>query len=141
MDPLDAGLHKVAAPLYQHALAERDALNEKLLQRGKDLDRAGFAAQVKVTARSTLLFRMDDGGRQVITANTEKFHAGEEAWPREQLVHLTHTEPEKFSPNALFPARGAGLSVAHRGVHCGAAEILILLSQKWCTGIFSERCR
>src|SRR5947208_15011224 len=24
MDPLDAGLHKVAAPLYQHALAERD---------------------------------------------------------------------------------------------------------------------
>src|SRR6266851_112747 len=27
MDPLDQGLHKVAAPLYQHALAERDALN------------------------------------------------------------------------------------------------------------------
>ena len=102
MDPLDAGLHKVAAPLYQHALADRDALNEKLLQRGKDLDRTGFAAQVKVTARSTLLFRMDDGGRQVITANTEKFQAGEKAWPREQLVHLTHTEPEKFSPNALF---------------------------------------
>src|SRR5229473_660114 len=102
MDPLDAGLHKVAAPLYQHALADRDALNEKLLQRGKDLDRTGFAAQVKVTARSTLLFRMDDGGRQVITANTEKFQAGEKAWPREQLVHLTHAEPEKFSPNALF---------------------------------------
>src|SRR5467141_1470998 len=102
MDPLDAGLHKVAAPLYQHALADRDALNEKLLQRGKGLDRTGFAAQVKVTARSTLLFRMDDGGRQVITANTEKFQAGERAWPREQLVHLTHTEPENFSPNALF---------------------------------------
>src|SRR5882762_6562127 len=43
MDPLDAGLHKVAAPLYQHALADRDALNEKLLQRGKGLDRTGFA--------------------------------------------------------------------------------------------------
>src|SRR6266853_797540 len=50
MDPLDADLHKVAARLYQHALAERDALNEKLLQRGKDLDRAGFDAQVKVTS-------------------------------------------------------------------------------------------
>src|SRR5215471_17733266 len=46
MDPLDTGLHKVAAPLYQHALAERDALNEMLLQREKDLDRAGFNAQV-----------------------------------------------------------------------------------------------
>src|SRR5260370_22877553 len=65
MDPLDAGLHKVAAPLYQHALAERDALNEKLLQRGKDLDRAGFDAQVKVTSRSTLLFHLADGVRQV----------------------------------------------------------------------------
>jgi bacillithiol biosynthesis cysteine-adding enzyme BshC len=102
MDPLDAGLHKVAAPLYQHALAERDALNEKLLQRGKDLDRAGFDAQVKVTSRSTLLFRMDEGGRQVVTASAEKFQSGEKTWPREELVHLTHTEPEKFSPNAIF---------------------------------------
>ncbi len=102
MDPLDAGLHKIAAPLYQHALAERDALNEKLLQRGKDLDRAGFDAQVKVTARSTLLFRMDDGVRQVVTASAGKFQAGEKTWTREELVHLTHIEPEKFSPNALF---------------------------------------
>jgi bacillithiol biosynthesis cysteine-adding enzyme BshC len=102
MDPLDAGLHKVAAPLYQHALAERDALNEKLLQRGKDLDHAGFDAQVKVTSRSTLLFRMDEGGRQVITASAEKFQSGEKTWSREELVHLTHTEPEKFSPNAIF---------------------------------------
>jgi len=102
MDPLDEGLHKVAAPLYQHALAERDALNEKLLQRGKDLDRAGFDAQVKVTARSTLLFRMDERGRQVVTANADKFLAGEKTWEREELVHRTHIEPEHFSPNALF---------------------------------------
>src|SRR5713226_2319947 len=102
MDPLDSGLHKVVAPLYQHALSERDALNEKLLQRGKDLDRAGFDAQVKVTSRSTLLFRMDGGGRQVVTANSGKFQAGEKTWARDELVHLTHTEPENFSPNALF---------------------------------------
>jgi bacillithiol synthase len=102
MDPLDPGLHRVAAPLYQHALAERDALNEKLLQRGKDLDRAGFDAQVKVTSRSTLLFYMNDGERQVITASAGKFQAGEKTWTREELVHRTHVEPEKFSPNALL---------------------------------------
>src|SRR6267154_825599 len=102
MDPLDAGLHKVAAPLYQHALAERDALNEKLLQRGKDLDRAGFDAQVKLTSRSTLLFHLADGVRQVITASAGKFQAGEKTWTRDELVHMTHTEPENFSPNALF---------------------------------------
>ncbi len=102
MDPLDPGLHRVATPLYQHALAERDAVNEKLLQRGKDLDRAGFDAQVKVTSRSTLLFYLGDGARQVITASNGKFQAGDKTWARDELVHLTHAEPGKFSPNALF---------------------------------------
>jgi bacillithiol synthase len=102
MDPLDPGLHRVAAPLYQHALAERDELNEKLLKRGKDLDRAGYDAQVKVTSRSTLLFYMGGGVRQVVTASADKFQAGEKTWTREELVHLTHTEPEQFSPNALL---------------------------------------
>jgi len=102
MDPLDAGLHKVAAPLYQHALAERDALNEKLLQRGKELEHAGFEATVKVTSKSTLLFLLKDGSRQVITASSEEFQAGDKSWPREELVHLTHREPENFSPNALL---------------------------------------
>jgi len=102
MDPLDAGLHKIAAPLYQHAVLERDALNEKLLQRGKDLDHAGFAAQVKVTSRSTLVFYLSDGIRQVITAGNAKFHAGERSWLKDELAHLTHAKPENFSPNALF---------------------------------------
>src|SRR6266852_1891708 len=102
MDPLDRRLHKVAAPLYQHALAERDTLNEKLLQRGKDLDRAGFDAQVKVTSRSTLLFHIGDGLRQVVTASAGKFQAGGKTWARDELVHMTHTEPQNFSPNALF---------------------------------------
>jgi bacillithiol biosynthesis cysteine-adding enzyme BshC len=102
LDPLDEGLHRIAAPLYQHALAERDVLNEKLLQRAKELDRAGFAAQVKVTSKSTLLFYLGDGARQVITVSNGKFHGGEKTWAHEELVRLTHAEPEKFSPNALF---------------------------------------
>ncbi|MGH9676397.1 MAG: bacillithiol biosynthesis cysteine-adding enzyme BshC, partial [Candidatus Acidiferrum sp.] len=102
LDPLDPGLHKVAAPLYQHALDERDVLNEKLLARGKELDKAGFAAQVKVTSRSTLLFYLSGGARQVITASAETFQAGKKSWDRAELVRLTHSEPENFSPNALF---------------------------------------
>ena len=102
LDPLDAELHRVAAPLYQHALAERDELNEKLLQREKDLDHAGYAAQVKVTSKSTLLFRFEDGARQVVTASDGRFQVGEKSWAREELTRLTHTEPGKFSPNALL---------------------------------------
>jgi bacillithiol synthase len=102
LDPLDAGLHKVAAPLYQHALDQRDALNEKLLDRGKELEKAGYAAQVKVTSKSTLMFFLGDGQRQVVTAANDRFLAGRKSWSRAELVHLTHTEPENFSPNALF---------------------------------------
>src|SRR5439155_24158208 len=32
----------------------------------------------------------------------DKFQSGERTWEREELVHKTHTEPEQFSPNALF---------------------------------------
>jgi bacillithiol biosynthesis cysteine-adding enzyme BshC len=123
MDPLGEGLHKVAAPLYQHALAERDEINEKLLRRGKELDRAGFAAQVKVTSKSTLLFYMGSGERQVITANSGTFHAGEKSWSREDLTHLTHTEPENFSPNALFRPVVQDFLLPTAGYIAGPAEI------------------
>jgi bacillithiol biosynthesis cysteine-adding enzyme BshC len=123
LDPLDPGLHRVAAPLYQHALAERDALNERLLQRGKDLDRAGFDAQVKVTSRSTLLFYMNDGERQVVTASAGKFQAGEKTWSRDEVVRKTHSEPENFSPNALFRSVVQDYLLPTAGYIAGPAEI------------------
>src|SRR5260370_2431363 len=98
LDALDNGLHKVAAPLYQHALAERDSLNEKLLQRGKELEQAGFEPTVKVTSKSALLFSLKDGPRQAITASRQEFQAADKSWPREEWVHLTHREPDNFSP-------------------------------------------
>ena len=55
-----------------------------------------------MTARSTLLFHLADGVRQVVTANAGKFQADEKTWAREEMVHMTHMEPENFSPNALF---------------------------------------
>ena len=58
LDPLDDRLHRVAAPILHRALAQRDALNELLLKRSKELEHAGYTVQVKVTARSTVLFSL-----------------------------------------------------------------------------------
>jgi bacillithiol biosynthesis cysteine-adding enzyme BshC len=102
LDPMDERLHRIAAPVYRQALEERDALNDKLLKRGKDLERAGYGAQVKVTARSTLLFQMEERLRQVVSASGAEFTSGDAAWPREDLMKLAESEPEKFSPNALL---------------------------------------
>ncbi|MGC2464981.1 MAG: bacillithiol biosynthesis BshC, partial [Candidatus Acidiferrum sp.] len=51
LDPLDARLHRIAGEVLRGAIEEREELTEGLLARGKQLDKAGFAAQVKVTAR------------------------------------------------------------------------------------------
>ncbi|HXM99780.1 MAG TPA: bacillithiol biosynthesis cysteine-adding enzyme BshC [Candidatus Dormibacteraeota bacterium] len=106
LDPIDARLHKIAAPVYRQALEQRDELNDKLLERGKDLEKKGYAAQVKVTERSTLLFRMDKQSRQVINADNNgtgsRFKSGNTVWTRDELTKLIESEPEKFSPNALL---------------------------------------
>ena len=124
LDPLDPALHRVAAPLYRQAIEDRDALNEKLLQRGKELDAAGFAPQVKVTAKSTLLFHMDDGPRHPIVAgNGAKFQSDEKAWTKAELLSTIQAEPQKFSPSALLRAVVQDYllpTVAYIG---GAAEI------------------
>ena len=125
LDPLDARLHRVAGEVLRRAVEERDELNEALLARGKELDKAGFAAQVKVTARSTLLFSMGQhktgahgGTRQPIAVSGEKFVCGEQSWTKEDLVRAVQAEPEKFSPNALLrPVLQDFLFCRRRHVH------------------------
>jgi bacillithiol synthase len=102
LDPLDPELHKIATPIYAQATAERDSLNEALLQRGKDLEKAGFSAQVKVTAKSTVLFYLGDGTRQVLTATNAGFQAGSKSWSREEFARIVSAEPQNISPNALL---------------------------------------
>src|SRR5271163_3488567 len=102
LDPLDARLHRVGAEVLRRAVEEREGLNEALLARGKELEKAGYAAQVKVTARSSLIFSMANGTRQPIAASGAKFVCGEQTWTREELIQAVQAEPEKFSPNALL---------------------------------------
>jgi bacillithiol biosynthesis cysteine-adding enzyme BshC len=104
LDPLDARLHRVAGEVLRRAVEEREELNEALLARGQELDKAGFAAQVKVTARSTLIFSMGPGPgtRQPIAVSGGKLVCVEQSWTKEELIQAVEAEPEKFSPNALL---------------------------------------
>ena len=134
LDPLDPALHRIAAPVYRQAIEGRDTLNEQLLRRGKELEVAGFSAQVKVTAKSTLLFYMGGerageaqatgGMRKPLTANGHgRFQAGEKQRSTSELLQAIETTPEDFSPSALFRAVVQDYllpTVAYIG---GAAEI------------------
>jgi bacillithiol biosynthesis cysteine-adding enzyme BshC len=102
LDPLDLRLHRLAQPLFARAVEERDAIDEALLQRDKQLETAGYAPQVKVTSRSTILFHISSAGRQVISDGEGKFQSGERNWSKQELLNAVSSEPENFSPNALF---------------------------------------
>ena len=106
LDPLDPRLHRTGIDLLRRAVEQRDDITKSLLARDEELQRAGYDAQVKVTARSTLLFHM--GGaqsgvkRQPITANGAKFVCGEVVWTKDELLSAIQSAPEDFSANALF---------------------------------------
>jgi bacillithiol biosynthesis cysteine-adding enzyme BshC len=108
VDPLDARLHRIAAPIYRKALANRATLNAKLLQRDKDLEAAGFAPQVKVTPETTLLFQIRDGVRQPIVYQGEHpgqsgaFNIGDSVLSEAEVLELADSSPETLSPNALL---------------------------------------
>jgi bacillithiol biosynthesis cysteine-adding enzyme BshC len=102
LDPLDERLHRLAAPVLLQALAQRDELNELLLTRGKELEHAGYEPQVRVTSRSTLLFSMEQGKRQVVTASNGQFSSGTMTMSRDLWFRRVEGSPESFSPNALL---------------------------------------
>src|SRR5450432_3114324 len=103
LDPLDDRLHYLAAPILRQALEQRDELNALLLRRGEDLERAGYAAQVNVTAQSTVLFSMEGGKRHVITASDgDSFTSAGRTAPRQDWLQSVDKNPELFSPTALF---------------------------------------
>ncbi len=103
LDPLDEGLHRVARPILRQALEQRDDLNRLLLRRGKDLESAGYSAQVNVTSHSTVLFSMEGGQRRVIsTSNGDGFTSGGKSASRAEWLSKVDSHPELFSPNALF---------------------------------------
>jgi bacillithiol biosynthesis cysteine-adding enzyme BshC len=145
LDPLDARLHRIAAPVYRQALADRDALSVKLLERGKELEAAGFDPQVKVTAESTLLFQMKDGVRQPIgfhtgaggethtggpsrtgTGASGPFKSGEASWTRDEILRLAETAPETLSPNALLRPVVQDYLLPTVAFSAGSAEISYL---------------
>lgn len=102
LDPLDIRLHRLAQPLFARAVEERDTMDEALLRRDNELEAAGYAPQVKVTSRSTILFHISHDGRQAITHDDGKFRSGNRTWNKQELLSAVHSEPENFSPNALF---------------------------------------
>jgi bacillithiol synthase len=102
LDPLDARLHRLAAPVYRRALRESETLTRGLVSRSRELGRAGFHAQVKAAERSTLLFLNVEGERLPLRRREAGFAAGRNGFSLEQLDQLIERSPEAWSANVLL---------------------------------------
>jgi uncharacterized protein YllA (UPF0747 family) len=122
LDPQDARLHQLAAPIMQRAAKQQEELTAALMAQDKKLVNGGYHAQVKVTGRSTLHFytaggrgantRMESGrtpdGRGIagprlaLKRVNSGYAAGEKHFSAQELQTAIAASPELFSPNALL---------------------------------------
>ena len=108
LDPLDSQLKKLAAPLYSEAARRAPELASAIEQRSKELESAGYHAQVLATANSFPLFLHDqnDARHALVRVESGKYKAKDidEEYTAEELAALALEQPERFSPNVTLRA-------------------------------------
>jgi bacillithiol biosynthesis cysteine-adding enzyme BshC len=126
LDPMSEELHRLAEPLYRAALERHSELNQALLARGKDLERAQYHVQVKVTEESTLLFLNREGKRLPLRARNGEFTAGRRSFSLAELSELLAGSPSDFSANVLFRPVIQDALLSTVGYVAGPSEIAYL---------------
>jgi bacillithiol biosynthesis cysteine-adding enzyme BshC len=102
LNPLDPDLHRIAQPVFRAALEKSDEINHALVARNRELEAAGYHAQVKVTPSHTLCFCFEDGARTPVRQQDGHFFIGERKLSVPELLNETERCPEKFSANVLL---------------------------------------
>jgi bacillithiol synthase len=127
LDPMDARMKRLAAPLYAKAANRAGEIASALEARSRELEEAGYHAQVLASGSSYPLFLHDaEGARHALTRTDEgtyKVKDSDSAYTSEELAELAAVEPERFSPNVTLRAVVQDYllpTIAYLG---GAAEI------------------
>ncbi|HXD31371.1 MAG TPA: bacillithiol biosynthesis cysteine-adding enzyme BshC [Pyrinomonadaceae bacterium] len=127
LDPRDARLKQLAAPLYSEAARRAPEIAAAVESRSRELEADGYHAQVVATANSFPLFIHDEtGARHALTrAENGKYRtkANSEEYSSDELAELALTKPEKFSPNVTLRAVVQDYLLPTVTYFGGAAEI------------------
>ena len=111
LDAESRNIHRIGAPVLKAALERADEFRSALEARNRELERAGYHAQVAVAPQSSLLFLIDpqSGARLAlkrIAASTAEpaglWQAGRQKYSTDELVGILGAEPERISPAALL---------------------------------------
>jgi bacillithiol biosynthesis cysteine-adding enzyme BshC len=126
LDPTDADLKRLAAPLYSEAARRAAGIAAATAARSRALVEAGYHAQVHTSEDSFPLFLEDDGARRALTRTEEgryRAKGTEHEWTADELAALALREPERFSPNVTLRAVVQDFLLPTIAYFGGAAEI------------------
>ncbi|HEX2269908.1 MAG TPA: bacillithiol biosynthesis cysteine-adding enzyme BshC, partial [Pyrinomonadaceae bacterium] len=127
LEPLDPEMKKLAAPLYSEAVRQAPQIATAIEQRSRELESAGYHAQVLATANSFPLFLHDEQGarRALVRMANGKYQTKdtEDEYTLDELVQLALDEPERFSPNVTLRAVVQDYLLPTIAYYGGAAEI------------------
>jgi bacillithiol biosynthesis cysteine-adding enzyme BshC len=98
VDPLDESVRKLAAPLLQEAVRQDDGLHAKLIERGSELEAAGYHAQVHLEAKTSLVFLLERERRARLRRQNDEYGSKERKYSAAELIDRA----EQLSPNALL---------------------------------------
>ncbi len=132
LDACGREVHRLGAPVLRAALERADELHAALLDRNRQLEAAGYHAQVAVAPQSSLLFLMDEKtGARLALKRTEStaaepaglWQAGKRSYSTAELVGILESEPERISPSALLRPVFQDLLLSTSATVGGPAEI------------------
>jgi bacillithiol biosynthesis cysteine-adding enzyme BshC len=129
LDPLDAELKQMAAPLYAKAARRASDIAHAIVGRSRELEAAGYHAQVTPSENSFPLFLHDDNGaRQALTRNSTgryqtKTATETDGYTPEELAAWAEREPNRFSPNVTLRAVVQDYLLPTVAYYGGSAEI------------------
>ena len=144
LDASGRDFHRLGAPVLRAGIEQADELHAALLDRNRQLEAAGYHAQVAVTEQSSLLFLIDDQtGARAALKRTEPsaaepkglWHAGTQSYSTADLVGILEAEPERISPSALLRPVFQDFLLSNSLIIGGPAEIAYFAQ----SGVLYER--
>lgn len=127
LDPLSVKLKELSAPLYSEAARRAPLIASAVEERSRELEAAGYHAQVVATANSFPLFLHDKQGARHAVARTAngryKTKNSREEYTADELAEWAAREPVRFSPNVTLRAVVQDYLLPTVAYFGGAAEI------------------
>jgi len=129
LDPLDARLKQLAAPLYAEAARRAPDIAAAVEARSRALVAEGYHAQVHASPDAFPLFIHLDGSRRAITrrASDGRYQAKgapeSDSYTAAELGELAASDPERFSPNVTLRAVVQDYLLPSIAYFGGAAEV------------------